>query len=105
MNIDKLVSQVSTWGKDRKITVNGKPITQAIKTLEETHELLEAINRNDKHEIKDAIGDIVVTLIMQCELQGTTLERCLQQSYMEIKDRRGYLNEVGDFIKEKKELL
>jgi len=96
----ELVSRVENWGKDRKITTNGNPMTQAIKTLEETHELLEAINRNDQHEIKDAIGDIIVTLIMQCKLQRITLEECLFSAFQEIKDRKGELNEVGDFIKE-----
>jgi len=98
--LNELVSQVENWGKDRKITTNGNPMTQAIKTLEETHELLEAINRSDQHEIRDAIGDIVVTLIMQCKLQGITLEECLFSAFQEIKDRKGELNEVGDFIKE-----
>ncbi len=97
--LSELVSQVESWGKDRKITTNGNPMTQAIKTLEETHELLEAINLNDQHEIKDAIGDIIVTLIMQCKLQGITLEECLSSAFQEIKDRKGELNEVGDFIK------
>lgn len=97
--IETLVASIENWGKDRKITVNGNPITQAIKTLEETHELLEAVNRNNQHDIRDAIGDIVVTLIMQCKLQGMTLEECLFFSFQEIKDRKGELNEVGDFVK------
>ncbi len=100
IKLNELVSQVEIWGKDRKITINGNPMTQAIKTLEETHELLEAINRNDQYEIRDAVGDIVVTLIMQCKLQGITLEECLFSAFLEIKGRKGELNEVGDFIKE-----
>lgn len=101
MILEELVAKVETWGKDRKITVNGRPMTQGIKTLEECHELLDAINKNDVHEVRDAIGDIVVTLIMQCGLQGFTLDECLYQAYSEIKDRKGELNKVGDFIKEK----
>ena len=97
--IDEILFQIENWGKDRKITINGNPMTQAIKTLEETHELLEAINRKDQHEIRDAIGDIIVTLIMQCKLQGMTIEECLFFSFQEIKDRKGELNEVGDFVK------
>jgi len=98
--MNELINKIITWGFDRKITVNGQPMTQAIKTLEETHELLEAINKNDKKEIMDAIGDIVVTLVMQCELQDFNLEDCVEAAYREIKDRKGTLNEVGDFIKE-----
>lgn len=100
MILEELVSNIEQWGKDRKISVNGRPMTQAIKTLEECHELLEAINTNNKHEIRDAIGDIVVTLIMQCGLQEFTLDECLYQAYEEIKDRKGELNHVGDFIKD-----
>lgn len=100
MILEELVAKVEAWGKDRKITVNGRPMTQGIKTLEECHELLDAINKNDVHEVRDAIGDIVVTLIMQCGLQGFTLDECLYQAYSEIKDRKGELNKVGDFIKE-----
>ena len=48
----------------------------------------------------DAVGDVVVTLIMQCALQGFTLTECLEKAYNEIKDRKGYLNEQGIFIKE-----
>ncbi len=98
--LTELDQAVKDWGKARKITVNGKPMTQGIKTLEECHELLEAINRNDLPEIIDATGDIVVTLIMQCELQGVTLRECLAAAFDEIKDRTGHLNEVGDFIKD-----
>ena len=43
----------------------------------------------------------MVTLVMQCELQGLDLFSCVSSAYNEIKDRKGHLNEVGDFIKEK----
>ena len=98
--MNELINKIITWGYDRKITINGKPMTQAIKTLEECHELLEAINKDDKKETMDAIGDIVVTLIMQCELQDFNLEDCVEAAYREIEHRTGHLNEVGDFIKD-----
>jgi len=99
--IDEIIDLITKWGDERKITKNGKPITQAIKTLEECHELLEAVNRNDKEEIIDAIGDIIVTLTMQCALQKIRLYDCILSAYDEIKDRTGHLNEVGDYIRDK----
>ena len=98
-----LITVIEEWGYDRGITTNGKPITQAIKTLEECHELLEAINTNNKPEIEDAIGDIVITLIMQCRLQDIDFVETVEGSYNVIKDRTGFLNEQGDFIRDKDE--
>ena len=59
---EELAGKIDKWLDDRGITKNGTPIGQAIKTLEETTELLDAINHNDKEEIQDAIGDIYVTI-------------------------------------------
>ena len=97
-----LENEVEIWGYARGITINGKPLGQAKKTIEEAEELLLAVNQNDREATMDAVGDIVVTLIMQCALQGFTLTECLEKAYNEIKDRKGYLNEQGIFIKEVK---
>ena len=88
------------WGEARGIVKNGKAISQAIKTLEETTELLDAINRKNLADAKDAIGDVVVTLIMVCAILDVNLVDCLQGAYKEIKDRKGYLTPEGTFIKE-----
>ena len=88
------------WGEARGIVKNGKAISQAIKTLEETTELLDAINRKNLADAKDAIGDVVVTLIMVCAILDVNLVDCLQEAYEEIKDRKGYLTPEGTFIKE-----
>ena len=88
------------WGEARGIVKNGKAISQAIKTLEETTELLDAINRKNLADAKDAIGDVVVTLIMVCAILDVNLVDCLQGAYEEIKDRKGYLTPEGTFIKE-----
>ena len=97
-----LENEVEIWGYACGITINDKPLGQAKKTIEEAEELLLAVNQNDREATMDAVGDIVVTLIMQCALQGFTLTECLEKAYNEIKDRKGYLNEQGIFIKEVK---
>jgi len=93
MHIDK-------WFNDRGITENGKPMTQAIKTLEELTELFDALNKDNKHEVMDAIGDIYVTLRGVCLTYGVRMDDCIDQAYNEIKDRKGYLTPEGMFVKE-----
>ena len=92
--------KVIQWGEARGIVQNATAMSQAIKTLEETTELLAAINKKDIEETKDAIGDIVVTLIMVCAVLDLDLVQCLKGAYAEIKDRKGYLTKEGVFVKE-----
>jgi len=77
-SIDTLTKHISQWGKDRQITINGRPMGQAIKTLSETHELLDAINSRNKAETIDAIGDIYVTLVMVAETSGLSIDSCIE---------------------------
>lgn len=99
MSYAEVEMDVLRWGEARGIVKNGKAISQAIKTLEETAELLDAINRKNLVDAKDAIGDVVVTLIMVCAILDLNLVDCLQGAYEEIKDRKGYLTPEGTFIK------
>ena len=92
--------KVVQWGEARGIVQNATAMSQAIKTLEETTELLAAINKKNLDETKDAIGDIVVTLIMVCAVLDINLVDCLKGAYNEIKDRKGYLTKEGVFVKE-----
>ena len=92
--------KVLQWGSDRGIVQNGMPMGQAIKTLEETTELLDAINKGKDADVRDALGDIWVTLVMCAATMDIDLVECMYQAYDEIKDRKGYLTPQGIFIKE-----
>ena len=92
--------KVVQWGEARGIVQNATAMSQAIKTLEETTELIAAINKKNIEETKDAVGDIVVTLIMVCAVLDINLVDCLKGAYNEIKDRKGYLTKEGVFVKE-----
>lgn len=94
------LAKVKTWGGERGITINGTAMGQAIKTQEEATELLSAINQHDMTEVRDAIGDIIVTLVMVSEIVGVDIEGCFDAAYQEIKDRKGYLRADGVFVKE-----
>lgn len=100
MSYAEVEMKVVQWGEARGIVQNGTAAGQAKKTLEETNELIAAIAANDMDEIKDAVGDIVVTLIMVCAVLDIDLVSCLKGAYNEIKDRKGYLTKEGIFVKE-----
>ena len=100
MSYAEVEMKVVQWGEARGIVQNATAMSQAIKTLEETTELLAAINKQNRDEIKDAVGDIVVTLIMVCAVLDLDLVSCLKGAYAEIKDRKGHLGVDGLFYKD-----
>ena len=93
-------THIDKWFEARGITENGKPLAQAIKTLEETTEMFDALQRDDAEDLMDAIGDIYVTLRGVCLTYGVDMQDCIDKAYTEIKDRKGYLTPEGTFIKE-----
>lgn len=91
---------VEQWAEEKGILAKATPMKQAMKTQEELTELCNAILDNDRDEIKDAIGDIVVTLIIQAKMQGMTVEECLNAAYDVISKRTGKMVN-GQFVKDK----
>jgi NTP pyrophosphatase (non-canonical NTP hydrolase) len=100
MSYAKLELDVIHWAEARGIVQNSNNMAQAIKTLEEVTELLEAIHKGDREAQKDAYGDILVTLIVGCATADLDLCECLAGAYAEIKDRKGWLDEQGVFHKQ-----
>jgi NTP pyrophosphatase (non-canonical NTP hydrolase) len=99
MDYFELEHAVEEWAKNKGILDKATPIAQALKTLEETTELCTAINANDRTEIIDAMGDIMVTLIIQAKMQDITLEECLESAYNVISKRTGKMVN-GQFVKD-----
>jgi len=100
MKYRELEALVISWAEQKGIFEKGNPGAQCDKTLEEVVELHEAIYKNDREEIIDALGDILVTIIIQAEMQGLSLEECLQSAYNVISKRKGSMIN-GQFVKEK----
>jgi NTP pyrophosphatase (non-canonical NTP hydrolase) len=88
------------WAAQKGILENGTPIAQAGKTMEECTELMVAIAKSDKAETIDALGDILVTIIIQAEMQGLKLTECLESAYNVISKRTGKMVD-GQFVKDK----
>lgn len=98
-NYQELELLIIQWSKKKQILTKGNPEAQCDKTLEEVYELHQAIKENNREEIIDALGDILVTIIIQAEMQGLKLEDCLQSAYNVISKRTGVMRD-GQFIKD-----
>ena len=100
MSYADLEMKIVQWGKARGIVQNSTPLAQAFKAVEEINELVDALRDGSNIDAIDAVGDTVVCLINVCALLDVNLTDCLEAAYEEIKDRKGYMNEAGIFVKE-----
>jgi len=96
--LSKLEELTIKWSEDRGIIQNGKPTTQGLKLVSEIGELCDNLIKGN--DIKDDIGDCLVVLCNIAKMKGTNLVECWNQAYNDIKDRKGFLNAEGNFIKE-----
>jgi NTP pyrophosphatase (non-canonical NTP hydrolase) len=99
MKYDNLEKLVLEWAKEKGILTNGTPIKQSIKTNEEALELTSAIADGNRAEIEDALGDILVTIIIQAKMQNMDLLDCLEGAYNVISNRTGKMVD-GQFVKD-----
>jgi|TARA_R110000744_G_scaffold143565_2_gene255511 phosphoribosyl-ATP pyrophosphohydrolase len=89
---------IRSWAKEKGILDKGDIRVQTIKVQEECGELSSAVLKNDKAEIIDAVGDIVVVLTSLSYLGGFTIEEAIDSAYKEISNRKGKMVN-GDFVK------
>ncbi len=127
--LESLTAAIHQWGRERGIHQNGNLVSQSHKLIEEAQETLKAAprfvaadsalaNLDDSNcesswealdeysaaykEFADGIGDTFVVLVQLCAIANIDLEECVQAAYEEIRDRKGYLNADGVFVKESK---
>ena len=126
-DVPRLLSKVTEWAQDRNIIKGSTAQVQFKKYLEESIELFATLNpeltpfqitneigrmvddlyRDGRIKkapkgktIKDDIGDCMVVLNNLALMSDTTLEECAAHAWNDIKDRKGFMNEHGVFIKE-----
>jgi NTP pyrophosphatase (non-canonical NTP hydrolase) len=98
-NTDQSVfDNIRDWAETRGIYKSGDSKTQYVKLIEETGELAKALLNNDKEEIVDAIGDIVVVLTNLAKLENLQIEDCVEAAYNVIALRQGKMIN-GTFVK------
>ena len=98
-----LTQNVLKWADDKGILENSDPKSQLLKTVSEVGELADAVNKGNFEEFEDAMGDVLVTLIILNHLyhrgSGVTLENCLESAYDIISKRTGRM-QGGVFVKD-----
>ena len=90
---------IRVWAKEKGIYDKGDSKTQYVKLMEEAGELAKALLKDDKPEIIDAIGDMVVVLTNLAKLENLLIEDCVGSAYDVIKNRKGKMI-GGTFVKE-----
>ena len=91
---------IRDWAATRGLYDSGNSHTQYVKLQEEAGELAKALLTDDKPEIIDAIGDMVVVLTNLAHLQGYSIEYCIDEAYSVIAARTGKMIN-GTFVKDK----
>ena len=91
--------KIRLWAEDRGLYHKGDPKTQTLKLMEEAGEICRAVLKKDEPEIIDGIGDCVVVLTNLAHLCGTSIEKCIDAAYDEIKNRTGKMSN-GTFKKD-----
>ena len=95
----KMFELIREWAQTRGLYNKGNSHTQYVKLQEEAGELAKALLNNDKPEVIDAIGDMVVVLTNLAHLQGVHIETCISEAYKVISKRTGKMIN-GTFVKD-----
>ena len=91
---------IELWAKEKQIIGKASPSTQTLKTASELGELCDAIIKDDRNGQIDAIGDVMVCLIILCKMLELDLVVCLESAYNVIKNRTGTSLPNGTFVKD-----
>ena len=83
--IQELVPLIHQWAKEREIYEQLTPFYELLKTHKEVGELIKACYDNDRIGIRDAIGDVMVTLINYCNLIGEDFVNLYEISLKQTK--------------------
>jgi NTP pyrophosphatase (non-canonical NTP hydrolase) len=121
MEYEELSKLVIEWGESKGILDSSTPLRQLDKTqeeLDETREALKKLNDFDYQrdlmedigmptptkedilaEVKDGIGDMLVTIVLLAKMVDLGTTDCLNAAYDVIKGRTGKMVD-GQFVKD-----
>lgn len=96
--MNELIGQVEDWARNKGLD-EADSAKQYLKVSEEVGEVAAALARGQQDELRDGIGDVVVTLIILAMQNDLDLYECLNTAYDEIKGRKGKMID-GVFVKQ-----
>ena len=99
MTFEELHEAVIQWAEDRNMISPKNTSRQYMKVSEELGEIAEGINKNNREQVEDSLGDILVTLIILAQDLNFDLLDCLNSAYKVIQNRKGKTIN-GVFVKE-----
>ena len=82
------IEKICSWSDEKGLTEHGIMNKQFLKIKEEIEELRVAIEDENLLEIKDAIGDIFVTLIVAKQMENKDYEKVQRSIYGYYIDRK-----------------
>ena len=100
MKWEELIVLVEDWAHEKGIVEHSTTQAQLLKAVSELGELCDAEIKGGVFEQQDAVGDVLVCLIIYCEMSSYDIKSCLEQAYEEIKERKGRMVPGGAFVKE-----
>ena len=97
-DINDLTVRIYDWFDEKGLH---DPVMQFAKLNEEVGEMAHELTRGrkDSEEMKDAIGDVFVTLVGMAHHLGMDISECINMAYKEIRGRTGKVVE-GSFVKD-----
>jgi NTP pyrophosphatase (non-canonical NTP hydrolase) len=98
MKLSREFDPIRNWAQQRGIDTSGTAESQFLKLLEEVGELSQAIQKKDKEELVDAIGDCVVVLTNLALINNLKIEDCINSAFQIINVRSGKMIN-GTFVK------
>lgn len=78
--MNELVKLIEKWAREKNLDI-AEPEKQMLKVVEEVGEVAAALARNNKNDLRDGIGDVVVTLVILAMQNDMDLYECLNQAY------------------------
>jgi hypothetical protein len=100
--VNERFDDILRWASERNILEGSTPQAQMLKLVEEVGELAHGVARGNWDAVYDAIGDTVVVLTILAKMHHASLDYCLNQAWLQIRDRKGRMVD-GIFVKEEED--